>query len=235
MKRILLFSIVLQTSTLLAIPSTSTFVPDYYQTDTGGDNGAPVANMQTFNATGILNSANSYVQCKAASSGTAYSGFAHYVIPTSINPSTITNIKVLVNYNGPDSVTQAWTWRIYDWVFQAWVIIGTNVMAFNHGPWTLLNFNVSGPFNNYIDAAGQLRIQVRSNNIADDAFINYEAVIITTDTAAPAPGNSYFVSTPVTMQIPALWLHHGKLFLMLRKMFRQEAPCMFAMELIMNE
>ena len=192
MKSIVLSIIILQTSVLLAIPSTSTFVPNYYKTYAGADNGAPVQNMQTFNAAGIRTSAQNFVQCKAA--GIEYLGFANYVIPSSINPATITDMQVLVNYSGPDSATQRWTWRIYDWVFQKWVIIGTNVMAFNQGPWTVLKFNVSGPFVNYISSTGELRIQLRSNNTASDAYINYEAISITSDTAAPAPGNSYFVA-----------------------------------------
>ena len=85
-----------------------------------------------------------------------------------------------VNYQGPDSSTQTWTWQIYDWVHSSYVTIGTNAGAPSWGAWTILTFNVGGTLSNYIRPSdGQIRLQLLSNNNFDNTDIDYEAVVVT--------------------------------------------------------
>lgn len=175
----------------VAAPLTSIYVPNAYVTLNGGDNGQSVQALQTLDGTGLSDSA-SCVQFYSKTAGSAYMGYRSYFITQN---SSVTALQVLANFRGPSSDKQVWTWKIYDWVFNDWVPLGTNAMAFDHGPWTVLNFKIGSPFHHYINAAtGELRIGCSSNNSADDASLNYEAAVVTTDSAAPSPGPAYFVS-----------------------------------------
>jgi hypothetical protein len=188
--------VLLNLQTASAQPTTTIFVPSSYVTTSGSDDGQPVQALQTLDDAGMTDIPGTYIQFQAETAGVPYAGYRSYLIPSSVPYDQITALQVLANYQGPSQPVQTWTWQIYDWIYDGWVTIGTNVMAVNEGPWSVLNFNLGGPFANYIDAStGEMRIQVSSNNIAGDANIDYEAVVLTYDPSAPSAGTAYFVST----------------------------------------
>lgn len=168
-----------------------TVTPSSYITLSGGDNGNSVQSLQTLNGTGMTDNA-ACVQFFSKTAGTTYSGYRSYILDPGL---PIVALQVQANFRGPSSSKQVWTWKIFDWVYNDWVPLGTNAMAFDHGPWTVLNFNVGAPFSNYVNSAtGEVRIGFTSNNSVDDASLNYEAIVVTTDTLAPKPGPAFFVS-----------------------------------------
>lgn len=206
MRRLVTFILLFASyASLVAAPFTSTYVPSSYVTISGGDNGQSVQALQTLDGTGFSNNAN-YIQFYGKTAGSAYMGYRSYILTQT---SSVTALQVVANFRGPSTDRQVWTWKIFDWVYGDWVPMGTNAMAFDHGPWTVLNFNIGAPFSHYINpATGELRIGFSSNNSADDASLDYEAVAVTTDIAAPSPGSAYFVSTigndtnPGTQDLP---------------------------------
>ena len=205
---IFLLALFLSMSSVYASPETLTYLPQSYITVQGTDGGQPVSNLQQMDASGMENNPSTFVQFFAKTAGTPYAGYRSYFI-TNVAPASITALKIAVNFRGPVQAQQTWTWSIYDWVYNGWVPIGNNAKAFNWGPWSEWTFNLGGRFSNYINSHnGEVRIQVVSNNAVDDMDLDYEAVIVTADSAAPPAGHVYFVSlqgsdsNPGTLEAP---------------------------------
>lgn len=117
-----------------------------------------------------------------------YTGYQVFTLPTSIAPSSIIGIQVKVNYQGPSYSRQVWTWQLYNWSTNAYVTVGNNsaiTPPLDWLQWTVFNFTVPGTLANYVRANdGQMRVQIFSNNAADDTYIDYEAVIVTSSASA---------------------------------------------------
>jgi hypothetical protein len=172
-----------------------------------------LAHLEALDEDGIVVNPLRYVQFKAKSAATTYAGYRTYTLPASVTPSAIAAIGVQANYEGPAKSTQTWTWQIFDWVLNGYVTVGDNYLAPPHGPWTILAFNVGGNnLANYVRASDrQIRLQLISNNSADDAYLDYEAVVVTTTSSSPPAPRSFFVSTtgsdsnPGSLRAP--WQH----------------------------
>lgn len=156
--------------------TTITLVPSSYVTTQGSTGGQAVAtSIDLLDESGTANTWNKYVEFDGL-----YAGYQVFTLPTSIVPSSVTNIQVQVNYQGPATSSQTWTWQIYNWVSAAYVTVGTNAGAPEWGSWKLLTFTVPGTLSNYVRSSdGQVRMQLVSNNSADAADIDYEAVVVT--------------------------------------------------------
>jgi hypothetical protein len=164
------------TNTVIGGQSTTiTLLPSSYVTTQGTSGGQAVStSIDLLDESGTENIWNKYVEFDGL-----YAGYQVFTLPPSIVPSSVTNIQIQVNYQGPAISTQTWTWQIYDWVHAAYVSVGTNSGAPDWGTWKLLTFSVPGTLSNYIRSSdGQVRIQLLSNNSADAADIDYEAVIV---------------------------------------------------------
>jgi hypothetical protein len=99
-------------------------------------------------------------------------------------------------YEGPVRSTQIWTRQIKDFVNSGFMTIGDNFFAPNSKPWTILNFNVGGNnLANYVSPKGEIILRVKSNNTTSNAFIDYEAITITTTSMPIAQGPAIYVST----------------------------------------
>jgi hypothetical protein len=171
----------------------TTLVPSSYVTTSGGSGNEPVATtIDLLDESGYNPVSGKYVDFWAASAGKTYAGYRVYTLPSSIAPSSITNLQVEVNYQGPSHSKQVWTWQIFNWVTNSYVTVGNNsAVTQSWYEWQILNFNVPGTLASYVRTSdGQVRVQLVSNNIADDTYIDYEAVIVTsggTTGAIPAP------------------------------------------------
>jgi hypothetical protein len=156
--------------------ATITLVPSSYVTTVGSTGGQAVAtSIDLLDESGTQNVWSKYVEFDGL-----YAGYQVFTLPTSIAPTSVTNIQMEVNYQGPATSTQTWTWEIYDWIHATYVTVGTNAGASDWGAWKILTFNVSGTLSNYVRSTdGQMRVQLLSNNSADSADIDYEAIVVT--------------------------------------------------------
>ena len=153
----------------------TTLVPLSYVTTAGTTSGQPVASsIDLLDESGTANIWNKYVEFQGK-----YAGYQVFNLPVGIAPSAVKSIQIQFNYQGPATASQTWTWQIYDWVNAAYVTVGTNTGAPDWGAWKLFTFTVPGTLSNYVRSSdGQVRIQLLSNNAADAADIDYEAVIV---------------------------------------------------------
>ena len=155
--------------------STITLVPSSYVTTVGTSGGQAVAtSIDLLDESGTESVWNKYVEFDGL-----YAGYQVFTLPTTIAPSSVTNMQIEVNYQGPSAPNQTWTWQIYNWTTAAYVTVGTNAGAPEWGAWTMLTFTVPGTLSNYVNSTnGQVRIQLLSNNSSDSADIDYEALTV---------------------------------------------------------
>jgi hypothetical protein len=181
-----------------------TISPASYVTSTGGSGGQSVANLKVQDQSGSQNDFNKYVEFTTP--GTAkYVGYRKYTVPASVNVSTISAIQVKANFLGPVVTDQKWTWRIYNWSTASWAVLGDNTGA-SWSAWKAFSFSASGTLANYVSSTREIRIRIDSNNVADDADLDYEAVVMTTSATTPPTGGwlsapttfSYRIATPFT-------------------------------------
>lgn len=168
-----------------ALAATNTLVPTSYTTTTGSSGGQAVAtSIAIQDLSGTTDTWAKYVEF-GPNGSQKYDGYQSFTLPTSIPPSNVTGIQVKVNYRGPSSSTQTWTWKIYNWATSSYTTIGTNAAAPSWGSWTVLNFTVGGSLANYVRSSdGKIQIGLSSNNTADSADLDYEAVVVTSGTGA---------------------------------------------------
>lgn len=170
--------------------ATNTLLPTAYVTTAGGSGGQPVANLHIQDQSGTQDDWNKYVEFTTPSAN--YAGYRQYTLPAGISPSSLTGIQVKVNYKGPLKSTQTWSWKIYNWSTSAWVSLGDNAAA-QSWKWSLLTFNATGTFANYVKGdTREIRIRLQSNNAKDNALLDYESLTVTY-------GGSGATSTPTTI------------------------------------
>lgn len=195
----------------LFLPDTSasaamdTLLPAVYVTTAGDDGGQPVANLHVQDQSGTQDDWDKYVEFTTP--GVSYAGYRSYTLPAGIPPASITAIQLKANYKGPLKNYQTWTWKIYNWSTSAWVTLGDNASA-QDWMWTLLTFNATGTFANYVKSdTREMRIRLQSNNAADNALLDYEALIVTsgsgaTSTFTSVPLTATFTRTPTRTPVP---------------------------------
>jgi hypothetical protein len=155
---------------------TITLVPSSYVTTEGSTGGQAVAtSIDLLDESGTANTWSKYVEFDGL-----YTGYQVFSLPPSISPSSVTNLQITVNYQGPATSSQTWTWQVYDWVHSTYVTAGTNGGAPDWGAWKILTFSVPGTSSDYVNGSnGQIRVQLVSNNSADSVDIDYEALVVT--------------------------------------------------------
>lgn len=180
-------------SSHLAYAAVTTLTPGSYTTLSGSSGGQPVAtSIAIQDLTGSKDSWNKYVEF-GPNGSQKYDGYQSFSLPASVTPASITSIQVKVNYRGPNISTQIWTWKIYNWVTNSYITIGTNAAAPGWGNWTVIQFNVSGQLANYVRADGLIQIGLSANNTADSADIDYEGITVTSggvNSSAPSSSSS---------------------------------------------
>ena len=112
--------------------------------------------------------------------GSSYSGYESYTLPASIPVSSITAIKLKVNYSGACPANQVWTWSLWNWVTNAYVAVGNNNGVACWGNWAMLTFNVPGTLANYVRSSDRyMQVGLTANNGTDGMAEDYEALAIT--------------------------------------------------------
>ena len=118
---------------------------------------------------------------------TLYVGYQSFLLPEDAQTKLISTILVQVNFKGPASSTQVWTWSVYDWSTGLWIKIGDSIGT-DPDEWQTLIFRIRQPWK-YVSTGREIRIQLRSNNANGDAKIDYEALHATylSNPATPIP------------------------------------------------
>jgi len=114
-----------------------------------------------------------------------YIGYQSFTLPSDMQPSLISTMLMQINFKGPASSTQTWTWSIYNWNTKMWIKLGDTIGT-SADQWNTLTFRIQNP-SRYISPGKEIRIQLRSNNANGDAMIDYEALHITYLPYTPAP------------------------------------------------
>src|SRR5258708_2575572 len=171
---------------LAVAQTTTTLVETSYVTTAGNASSQPVAtSINLLDESGTSSTWSKYVEFNT-NLNAVYAGYQLFTLPTSIAPSSVTGIQVQVNYRGPSTATQTWTWQLFNWTTNSYVTIGTNASAPSWGAWMILNFNATGTLANYVrNSDGQIKVQLLSNNASDAADIDYEAVLVTYSSGPP--------------------------------------------------
>jgi hypothetical protein len=166
--------------------TTTTLVESSYVTTAGNASSQPVAtSINLLDESGTASTWSKYVEFNT-NLNAVYAGYQLFTLPTSIAPGSVTAIQVKVNYRGPSTATQTWTWQLFNWATNSYVTVGTNAGAPDWGAWTILTFNAGGTLANYIRSSdGQIKVQLLSNNPSDAADIDYEAVLVTYSSGPP--------------------------------------------------
>jgi putative ABC transport system ATP-binding protein len=160
----------------LTSPPAATLTPIAITTISGSTgSGQPVSNLAVKDLSGTTDGRDRYFEFIDQ-----YAGYLTYEVPATVSASSITRIQVRVNYRGPATSTQTWTFKLYDWRLSSWVSIGTNADAPEWGAWMLLRFNAPGTLANYVSPTSAINLQLVSNNDAGAADIDYAAVVLTT-------------------------------------------------------
>lgn len=149
--------------------------PVIYKTQSGSTGGQPVSNLNVMDESGIGDHPSRYVTFATATA--TYQGYRRYILPRNIPLSSITNIRINVNYKGYAAATQTWSWYLYEWQTQKWIYIGNNKSAIALH-WTLLTFGASSPQRFINSTTRELRVLLRSNNAKGSAKLDYESITL---------------------------------------------------------
>jgi hypothetical protein len=157
-----------------------TVTPSAYASTTGTDSGQAVAaSLALLDQSGTTDTWAKYVEYTPAA-GKVYSGTTTLKLPASVVPANVSAMQLTVNYRGPSSANQTWTWRIYNRRTAAYVTLGTNGGAPSWGSWKQLSFAVTGAAADYINSAdGGITLQMTSSNASDSADIDYIGMLVT--------------------------------------------------------
>jgi Glycoside-hydrolase family GH114/N-terminal glycosyl-hydrolase-114-associated domain/Fibronectin type III domain len=185
--------------------ATTTLKASTLVTTQGSTGGQPVTALGVQDQSGTTDTWAKYVEFNGQ-----YAGYATYALPAGISPSSVTGLQVLANYRGPATTTQTWTWSVWNWSTGAWAPLGTNAGAPDWGAWRQLTFTASGTPSAYVSSTQGVRVQLRSNNAADAADVDYLAVSLTTGTAptditAPSSPTGLAVTAKTSSSVSLSW------------------------------
>jgi len=107
----------------------------------------------------------------------SYQGTQSFYLPSDVQPSLLSSLLLQVNFKGPASATQVWTWSVYDWNLNAWVVLG-NTTSVTADQWKTLTFNLRVP-RRFVSPTREIRVKLHSNNANGDAKIDYTALHLT--------------------------------------------------------
>ena len=161
----------------------STIHPASYTTSRGGTGGQSVSVLSVADQSGTDDNPARYVTFTTPTS--VYTGMQTFQLPAGVVKTSVATMNLVVNYKGPLSSAQKWTWSMYDFSRQIWIGVGTNADAISATTWARLEFPVANPAN-MINASGEIRVMLKSSSLSGDARVDYEAILFTT-ASSPTP------------------------------------------------
>lgn len=183
MKRSIILFILVTTLTLgmlyplsstLAASASKAIAPSSMTTLSGGTMGS-VGYLTTQDQSGASDTPTKYVSFNTPT--TIYKGYRQFSLPASIATSSITAMKVKVNYKGAAKASQRWSWFLYDWVAAKWIYIGDNTGATTN-VWKPLTFSPTSP-KRFVSAGRLMRLLLQSDNNTGNAKVDYESINVT--------------------------------------------------------
>ena len=145
------------------------------QTTQFGTTSGSLSTLSLLQQTGSGDIPAAYVSLQTPN--TVYFGYHSFRLPEDTRPDLISTMLLQLNFKGPTSVSQVWTWSVYDWNSGQWITLGDSIGA-KPNEWKTILFQIRQP-RRYFSSSGDIRIQVKSNNADGDAKIDYEGIHIT--------------------------------------------------------
>jgi hypothetical protein len=158
-----------------AAASSRAIAPAAMVTLKGGASGS-VASLAVRDQSGTVDTPSKYVAFTTPGTS-VYVGYRRFLLPTSIPVSSVTALKVTVNYKGLPKANQRWLWSLYDWTVKKWVYIGDNTGAKNN-TWFGVTFSTTLP-KRFISASREIRLLLQSGNASGNAKLDFESVNVT--------------------------------------------------------
>jgi glycosyl hydrolase family 114 len=156
--------------------------PTSLTTQSGSVSGS-LPSLRLIQQTGADDDPSAYV--KFQTPGIAYMGYKSFFLPTDAQAGMISSMLLQVNFKGPSSTAQIWTWSIYDWSSRRWIRVGDTVGT-PANEWNTLIFRIQN-FTKYISPSREIRVRLSSNNQTNDARLDYQAIHITYEPVQPTP------------------------------------------------
>jgi hypothetical protein len=150
------------------------------QTQRGTANGS-LSSLSVLKQSGTEDNPAEYVTFQPQ--GSSYEGYLSFNPPANFPAESVSAVSLRVNFKGTATSKQNWIWSIYDWNKKEWVKLGT--ASGKQSQWQLLELNI--PLRKqYGSAQNEVWIQLRSNNAAGNAKIDYQVLQITSSAPASA-------------------------------------------------
>jgi len=150
-----------------------------------GSTSGSLASLGLLQQSGTEDNPTTYVIFKTP--GSVYMGYRSFILPSDVQPSMISTTLLQINFKGPASSTQRWTWSIYNWKTRMWIKLGDSVGT-QANQWNTLLFPISN-ISRYVSAAREIRIRLQSSNSTGDAKLDYETLHITYRPVTSTPTN----------------------------------------------
>ena len=134
-----------------------------------------LAAMRVLDQAGVQDTPGKYVAFTTP--GHVYRGHRTYFLPSTILRSSVSALRVKVNYKGPAASAQAWSWFAWNWSTSAWTRVGANSAA-RANIWTVMTFVVPNPRAYVRNATGEIRVLLLSGDASGNAKLDYEAILV---------------------------------------------------------
>ncbi len=160
-----------------------TMAPTTIQVKRGTVSKQPLSVLANKEQSGTADDWNTYLEFTPASTGAA--AVFTFAVPSTINVSRITSMKVSTNYKGPGRSTQQWSFLLYDYTAAKWVSVGNNSAA---GTWTWTSFDLTatGILSRFISATKKISLRYETSTAVDSSDIDYLVVNVDAG-SAPNP------------------------------------------------
>ena len=176
----------------LTSTAVTTLTPSLIQVKRGTVSKQPLSVLAKKEQSGTADDWNTYLEFTPASSGSA--AVFTFNLPSTVNASSITSIKVSTNYKGPGLSTQQWSFLLYDYTAAKWVSVGNNSLA---GNWTWTSFDLAGKgiLSRFVNATKKISLRYETSTAVDSSDIDYlvinvESGVSPSPTPSPTPSPS---------------------------------------------
>lgn len=172
------------TPTPTPVPAGVKYNPIKLNVEEGTASDNPISAVAVRDQTGAQDDFSKYLELSPAA-GSRFVGTFDFTFPASFNEKNITSMMLLINYRGPQALTQRWSFRLYDYVAAAWVTVGDNTSAADW-TWSLLSYSIPSP-NRFVGPGKIAKLEYNSVGAADNSDLDYVAINVVGSINPPTP------------------------------------------------